>query len=87
MITDLSSQKCDNTLLSGISTSVSSQILNFNIFEAVLWESVIGLCLYALLNRLTVITALALLSAKSMPSLTLPRHTAKKRAPSIPESS
>ena len=33
------------------------------------------------LQVLTVITALALLSAKSKPSLTLPRHTAKKRAP------
>ena len=32
---------------------------------------------------LTVMTALALLSAKSMPSLTLPRHTAKNRAPVI----
>ena len=31
---------------------------------------------------LTVITARALLSAKSRPSLTLPRHTAKNKAPS-----
>ena len=32
---------------------------------------------------LTVMTALALLSAKSKPSLTLPRHTAKNKAPVI----
>jgi len=34
--------------------------------------------------KLTVITARALLSIKSSPSLTFPRHTARNNAPSMP---
>ena len=38
--------------------------------------------LYSYNSLLTVITALALSSVKSNPSLTFPRHTAKNNAPS-----